>query len=140
MLAVSKITLNYEPGLCGVDAFPLVGWQIVSDRQNVYQQSWRLQCSTDTAFSQLHYDSGVVTDNASANITLPDIPLLPSTRYFLRVCISDNDGEQSRWSEAAEFVTGMLNAPWQADFISAETPESPPVERHLAASYLQAGR
>lgn len=124
MLAVSKITLNYEPGLCGVDAFPLVGWQIVSDRQNVYQQSWWLQCSTDTAFSQLHYDSGVVTDNASANITLPDIPLLPSTRYFLRVCISDNDGEQSRWSEAAEFVTGMLNAPWQADFISAETPEN----------------
>ncbi|MBV7404054.1 glycoside hydrolase family 78 protein [Enterobacter sp. ENT03] len=122
MLAITKITLNYEQTLTGVDEFPLLGWHIISDRRNVTQQNWHLQCSTDTAFTAMLFDSGWVNGSASMNVALPDIPLAPSTRYFLRVRIKDNHGEQSDW-RLATFVTGMRDTRWQAEFISAETPE-----------------
>lgn len=123
MLSVSHLTLNGELTLTGVDQFPVVGWKIDSHHRNVQQRSWHLQCSTTADFSQLIYDSGEVISDASNHLELEDIALQPSTRYYLRVRIRDNHGESSGWSPSACFVTGMLDAPWQAAFISAESVE-----------------
>lgn len=123
MLSVSHLTLNGELTLMGVDRQPLIGWVIRSDKQNVLQHSWHLQCSMQADFSKPVFDSGEVFSEASQNIEPGKITLLPSTRYFLRVRISDNHGEKSGWSPVTDFVTGLLDTPWEAEFISAETPE-----------------
>ncbi|MFJ3455475.1 glycoside hydrolase family 78 protein [Scandinavium goeteborgense] len=122
MLSISQITLDGEVSLSGVDRLPIIGWKIDSDRRDVVQHSWHLQCSLTADFSSLIFDSGEVTSAQSNNIELGDAALLSSTRYHLRVRITDNHGERSEWSPLAVFVTGMLGAPWQAEFISAETP------------------
>ncbi|WP_052282357.1 glycoside hydrolase family 78 protein [Kluyvera genomosp. 1] len=121
MLSVSHLTLNGELTLTGVDRLPAVGWKIHSHRKNVQQRSWRLQCSRTIEFSHLIYDSGDVFSEVSQNIELSGVTLQPSTRYCLRVCITDNHGEVSAWSPIGFFVTGMLNTPWQGKFISAES-------------------
>jgi alpha-L-rhamnosidase len=123
MLSVSQMMLNGESRLIGVDALPCVGWKIESDNHNVVQRSWHLQCSTVAHFSTLVFDSGEVMSEQSNNIELGDALLHPSTRYYLRVRVTDNHGEHSAWSPSAEFVTGLLNTPWQGAFISAESPE-----------------
>ncbi|MFP2469399.1 glycoside hydrolase family 78 protein [Pseudescherichia vulneris] len=122
MLSVSQMLLNGEPRLMGVDALPLVGWKIESDNHNVLQRAWHLQCSTRADFSSQIFDSGEVVSEQSNNIELGDAVLSPSTRYYLRVRVTDNYGERSAWSPSAEFVTGMLGTPWQGAFISAELP------------------
>lgn len=123
MLSVSQLTLNGEPALTGVERLPLIGWKIESTRRNVLQQSWQLQCSTRADFSTLVFDSGIVNSEESNNIELSEFPLQPSSRYFLRVRITDNHGESSGWSPEAQFVTGVMNCAWKGEFISAETPQ-----------------
>lgn len=123
MLTIQNVTLNYAPELHGVESMPVVGWAINSDRKNVEQTSWQLQLSRDAAFSQIVFDSGKVADDRSQNITLSGIELAPSVWYFVRVKISDNHGQQSDWSEAAGFISGLPGDQWQAEFISAEGPE-----------------
>lgn len=123
MLSVSHLMLNGEFALTGVDQPPLIGWKIHSDKHNVLQRSWHLQCSLQADFSVLVSDSGEVVSDASNNVELADIALLPSTRYFLRVRITDNQGESSEWSPVASFVTGLAGTSWRGEFISAETPQ-----------------
>lgn len=123
MLAIEKITLNYESTLAGCEILPVFGWTIASDRRNVEQRSWQFQLSADERFSELLYDSGEVPDDHSNNITLPALTWAYSTRYFARVRISDNHGEYSGWSPVATLITGLPSAQWQGVFISAETPQ-----------------
>ncbi|BBT70636.1 MULTISPECIES: alpha-L-rhamnosidase [Enterobacteriaceae] len=123
MLAVEKITLNYEKTLSGCETSPVFGWVIASDRRDVAQHSWQLQLAEDEDFSALLYDSGVTRDARSNNITLPAREWADSTRYFARVRISDNHGEESGWSPLASWVSGLPAARWQGEFISAETPQ-----------------
>lgn len=120
MLSVKKITLDYELSLSGVDNFPVIGWEIASDQQSVKQICYQLQVSYDKYFDVILFDSGLINSDASANVNINDILLHPSTRYFVRVRINDNHGEESPWSAVAEFITGMMDTPWSGDFISAE--------------------
>jgi len=121
MLSVTHLTLNGELALTGVDRLPVIGWKIHSTKQNVLQRSWQLQCSRAVDFSQLIFDSGEVFSETSNNVEPGEFALSASTRYFLRVRVSDNQGETSEWSPTAQFVTGLLDTPWQATFISAES-------------------
>ncbi|WP_407731207.1 family 78 glycoside hydrolase catalytic domain [Pseudocitrobacter faecalis] len=122
MLAVERITLDYESTLTGVETLPVLGWIIASDQRNVEQIAWQIQIAQDEGFTSLCYDSGDVRSAESANITLPALSLTPSAHYVVRVKIHDNQGNVSDWSPTARFITGLPAAQWQAAFISAETP------------------
>ncbi len=122
MLAVERITLDYESTLTGVETLPVLGWIIASDQRNVEQIAWQIQIAQDEGFTSLCYDSGDVRSAESANITLPALSLTPSAHYVVRVKIHDNHGNVSDWSPTARFITGLPAAQWQAAFISAETP------------------
>lgn len=122
MLRVEKILFNYAARLQGTERFPIIGWQIHSDRNHVIQQSWRLQVSEEASFGELVYDSQTVHSSASQHIDLQEIALAPSRRYFVRVKISDNHDEHSEWSDPAEFVSGLPAQRWQGLFITAEEP------------------
>lgn len=122
MLSIAKLTLDLEPVLHGVDRMPVIGWEIESDNRNVKQVSYWLQIAQDQYFNAIVFDSGKVNSEISNNVDIGEIALLPSMRYFVRVQVQDNHDETSEWSQAATFITGLLNGGWQAQFISAETP------------------
>lgn len=73
MLAVEKITLNYETTLTGCETLPVFGWIITSTLRDVQQRSWRLQLSAQEDFAQCLFDSGEMHDDRSSNIELPDV-------------------------------------------------------------------
>ncbi len=123
MLAVKRVLLDYELSLSGVDKFPVIGWEIESNHKNVRQVSYQLQISCDKYFDDILFDSGDVISDISVNIIVDGVVLRPSAAYLLRVKINDNHGDISPWSPVAEFVSGMVDKPWTADFISGENAE-----------------
>ncbi|PKE28747.1 alpha-L-rhamnosidase [Rahnella sp. AA] len=124
MLSVSRLTLNQECYLQGVDCTPVIGWEIKSSNRNVRQISYHIQIANDKNFSDVFFDSGIVPEEISNNISVGDLSLAPSSRYFVRVQIEDNHGEISAWSEIAQFVTGLCGSPWLASFITGESSEA----------------
>ncbi len=121
MLQIKKITVDYLDNPMGITRPPQFGWVIDSDRANVIQKTYRLQIAFDPHFSELAFDGGMVESGQSAHITAPGMELLSSTRYYVRVKITDNR-EVSGWSETACFTTALLsNAEWKGQFVSAET-------------------
>lgn len=123
MLTIEKILLDYAQSQQGTEHFPVVGWLIKSDKKNVTQQSWHLQVSRDEAFTRIVHDTGCRQSEQSQNIHLTGIELDHSHRYYVRVNISDNEGESSGWSLPGVFITGLPADKWQAAFISGEAPE-----------------
>lgn len=124
MLKVGRIHMDYEENPVGVEGMPQIGWEIVCDRRNVIQQTYRLQISGDPDFTEMVYDSGVVKSMESAHVLVENVALLPTAAYYVRVCISDKE-EQSDWSGTASFVTSLMGTEgWQAVFVSAENREA----------------
>ncbi len=67
------------------------------------------------------WDSGEVRSAQSVLVEYSGPALFSSTRYFYRVRVRDNYGEESPWSDAAFFETGLLDpAFWKAHFVSPE--------------------
>lgn len=125
MLNVKKIYMDYEQNPVGVSNLPQFGWELISDRKNVMQQSYHLQIAANETFSELIFDSGIVVSQESAHVLLnqkEEINLESAKRYFVRVKVSDGT-EETTWSEAASFVTALLDENWHAPFVSAETEE-----------------
>lgn len=123
MLVVENVTLNYERALAGCETLPVFGWIISSSLRNVVQRSWRLQLATSASFDDPCYDSGDIHDDRSNNVELTAFTCTHSTRYYVRVRITDNHGQSSDWSPASSFITGLPAEAWQGEFISAETPQ-----------------
>lgn len=103
------------------EAKPRFGWILESDGRNVIQESYHLQVSTNSDFTNPLWDTGVVRSSESAHVEYSGPQLQSSTRYFFRVKIADNQGNESPWSDIAFFETGMLDSSeWKAEFISPE--------------------
>ena len=120
MISVKRLWMDYEDRLMGTEEMPLFGWVMESAQRNVYQTAYRLQLARDAGFARPVYDSGRVESGASAHIAVHGVPLLACVYYYARVRVW-TEAEASEWSAPAVFLTGMVNRPWQARFISAET-------------------
>lgn len=121
MLNVHSLKTDYSKDPEGVGKSPHFGWILEGDGTGIRQTSFRFQLAQDDAFSIVLFDSGVVLSDESAHYVPDDLPLTPANRYYWRVRIVDNRGRESGWSDPATFVTSLLDRPWQAEFISAET-------------------
>ncbi|WET42364.1 MFS transporter [Citrobacter enshiensis] len=71
MLAVERITLDYESTLSGCETLPVLGWIIASAQRNVEQTQWRVQIAQCADFATLCYDSGEVQSEESNNTRAP---------------------------------------------------------------------
>ncbi|WP_026485767.1 family 78 glycoside hydrolase catalytic domain [Caldanaerobius polysaccharolyticus] len=122
MLKVAKLKCEYLENPIGIGEIrPRFGWIIESDIKNVMQKTFRLQVATDDSFVAPLWDTGVVNSSESAHIEYDGPPLMPSTRYFYRVKITDNHGQESPWSDTGFFETALLDvSQWKARFISPE--------------------
>ena len=123
MLAVTRLTLNQESALSGVQELPVLGWEIESHNRNVRQTAYRIQISHQQNFDNILLRGEWQESDCSNNVPLMELMLTSSQHYFIRVQVRDNYGETSNWSSPAEMISGVLYThEWQADFISAETP------------------
>ena len=100
---------------------PRFSWKIQSGKSNLLQTNYRIEVAENPDFSLPVWDSGKVCSAESHLVAYGGAELKSSSRYFWRVKINDNQGEESPWSETAFFETTLLsNTEWQALFISAE--------------------
>ncbi|WP_069998640.1 alpha-L-rhamnosidase [Cellulosilyticum sp. I15G10I2] len=124
MLKISEIRMDYLKQPMGVITCPQFSWILDSDKRSVHQTSYQLQMADDSDFTNILYDSGIITSDESAHVFIEDINLKSAHKYFVRVRAANNYDETSPWSQSANFVSALLsNNEWQACFISAETKE-----------------
>ena len=108
MLKILEFTMDYMKQSMGGNRIPQFAWKADSDRKNVKQKGYRLQISKENEFTNLVYDSGEIQTEQSSQIC-PDTILPESfTRYYVRVKIWDNFGEESLWSDPVCFLTSYL--------------------------------
>ena len=95
---------------------PLLTWT-AEDSTGMKQQSARVQVTTSGNFDDCLYDSDARSDISSLGF-VPDVALLPRTRYEWRVEVVADDGDRAV-SEPAWFETGKRGERWQAQWIRA---------------------
>lgn len=123
MLRVTEIRTNYLVNPIGIDKVPQFSWTLESDCRRVMQDSYQLQISTCSEFSEIVYDSGKMETDQSAHVKAAGLELESLKKYFIRVKAASQNGGESEWSEPGYFVTALLDNEWEAQFISAETEE-----------------
>lgn len=126
MLKAVKLKCEYLLNPIGIgEAKPRFAWIIESDLRNVMQETYRMQFAVNEHFDTIFWDSGTVQSSESVHIEYDGPALASSTRYFYRVKITDNHGQESPWSDVAYFETAMLdNSQWKARFITPEETDS----------------
>ncbi len=134
MLKVTALTCEYRKDPIGIDSLhPRISWMMESDHSGVLQVAYRLQVSLRSDFQPVIWDTGVVLSDQSVHITYQGPNLEPGTRYYYRVCVEDNHGDTSGWSETAFWETGLLTPDnWVAKWIWSGSAE----EEKLEASPL----
>lgn len=127
MLTIREITCEYSKNKLGCDEqFPRFSWLINSNNRDILQTSSHLQVSTKREFSTTVMDTGMRESNQSVLNEYKGPPLQPFTRYYYRVQIIDNRGEESPWSDPGWFETGIMDSEnWIASFISPEGEDKP---------------
>lgn len=103
---------------------------VVEESKGKRQETVRILTAVDSGFERIVYDSGqaacrydqegVMTEGIDlAGYVLP-ISLEPRTRYYWKIFVRTDAGEEG-WSEAAWFETAKAeNEPWAASFIKAD--------------------
>lgn len=123
MLKVNVLTMDYGQKMEGITHVPQFGWKLESNQRNCRQNSYHLQIGLDSEFKNCIYDSGEVRSEESAHVEVRDMELKSLTRYFVRVKVVDNYGEESAWSKPVSFLTALCKNEWKGEFISAEKEE-----------------
>ena len=118
---------------------PRLGWQIVSDQQDVVQTSYHIQLAKSAKGKADVWDSGIVSSNQSQWVAI-NATLQPNTEYFWRVRVTTNKGD-SEWSSWSKWSTGLLdNSNWKGDWIGYDSlTQDVVMERHsrIAARHLR---
>lgn len=96
-------------------------WILSSERQNVYQTSYRVQVAEMDDFKRLLWDSGEVNSDQSCFVPYAGGTLPSCKTLFWRVRIVDNHGDDSGWCESQQIMVGPALQEWQARFITPET-------------------
>ena len=126
----------------GVDATPEFYWKLTSDERGVMQTAYRLVITSDAAGADVVWDSGLVSSAQSVGVPATGAQLLPSTRYYWHVSVTDNKGHEAQSSETAYFDTGLMGSGWSgAQWIKAtETAYGDTAKSEEIADYTIEGK
>jgi len=126
-IKVSHLSCEYRTNPLGIDAAqPHFGWQLISVKHNVMQTAYQVLVSRSlTALNQNQgevWDSKKVTSGQSIQVKYKGEALLSAKKYYWKIKIWDNQGNESAWSEVAFFQMGLLKtADWKgAQWIAFE--------------------
>ena len=95
-----------------IDGLPHFSWQLESNERGCEQHSYQIRLYADVSLSELIYDSGIIESSESQHVLLKALSLLPSTRYYWVVTVTDNLGNESSSDEKAYFDTGLMTTGW----------------------------
>lgn len=119
---------EYMKNPMGIDIQKLrLSWVIDADgpeskRRNIIQAAYRVQVSKgDSSFNNLVWDSGIIESDQSLHIEYKGQELISCSRYYYRIKVWDQAGNESEWSEKAFWEMGLLKEEdWKAQWISAD--------------------
>ena len=133
MLETYHLKCDYRSNPIGIDdRQPEFSWKIKSDATCVLQSEYHVQVAENENFVTLLWDSGIILSDNSTHVAYGGPDFRNCTRYYFRVKVKDNYGNESEWSKPAFFETGILCfKDWKADFISADRNKHP---KYSAAS------
>lgn len=124
MLRIEKLTVNHLFEAVGMDEAPRFSWRTLADGRGFVQQRYRLQIARNIGFCDPACDSGWVETDRSLNVEAAGFAMQSAREYFAQVAVAGS-GEESGWSEPLRFVSGLMDMPWQAKYVSAENPPCP---------------
>lgn len=116
-----NLRCEYQKNPIGIDVkIPRLSWQIESNKKNVLQKSYHIQCADDDSFSKQNmlWDTGFIDSKMSNNIIYDGKKLPAFTRVYWRVAVETNKGN-TNFCDAAYFETGFLNTKWAGSFITS---------------------
>ncbi|SDZ98988.1 alpha-L-rhamnosidase [Arachidicoccus rhizosphaerae] len=93
-----------------------------STGKNVVQTAYEIRVATSVTDLQkdkkLIWNSGKVNTDQSLHVVYQGAPLKSAQKYFWQVKVWDNQKNESKWSEPADFTTGMMEKQdWKATWI-----------------------
>ncbi len=107
------------------DAQPRFSWQLRDSRQGARQSAYRLLVATQPELLAVGHadvwDSGRVASGQSVGVPYAGPALAPSTRYYWKVLVWDQEGKPAPESPVSWWETGLLKQPWRAQWIGYET-------------------
>lgn len=126
MLKVTDLTCEYRNNPLGLDdPYPRFSWQLRSNLNSTMQTGYRIQVSVNEVFSDVLWDTGDVCSDQSVLVPYGGPKLLPRTKYYYRIKVTDNHNEQSGWSAPSFWETGMLHPDeWSARWIMADNEDA----------------
>lgn len=110
-LTVEKLRTLSLTNPVGIDKAPTFSWILQSDERGVMQKSYRIMVCSDSDCSNIVWDSGVVESDQSVMVS-PNHTFAPSTRYYWKVTVIDNKGNEATSTEKAYFETGLMGTGW----------------------------
>jgi len=121
-LEVSNLRTEYKTNPLGLDLkAPRFSWELVSSGRNVSQTAYHILVSDSKSVLEKNigniWDSELVSSDTSIQVAYKGKPLVSAQRYYWKVKIVDNKGNNSSWSESAMWQMGLLNA---ADWMNAK--------------------
>ena len=112
---VTSMLVNHVKTPLGYDLSHLSLSWIPENARGTRQESARVQIAADPGFTKILHDSGESADLDSLAYH-PAIALSPRTRYYWRVMVRDETGDEG--TGLSWFETGKCGEPWQAEWIS----------------------
>lgn len=101
-----------------------MSWILESSNRNVKQLAYQLQVAKDRDFEIIMFDSQKVETDQSLHIPINSFSYRAETRYFYRIKVWDNYGEESSWSEVAFWETGLQGQDnWSGNWIAVKKNE-----------------
>jgi len=95
-----------------IDSTPHFSWWLHSDKRGCLQLSYQIQIYDDEKMTSKVFDSGVKESEESQRVVADGFSMTPSTRYYWRVTVRDNLGEEATSSDCAYFDSGMMDTGW----------------------------
>lgn len=130
-IQLRDLTCEYRDKPLGIDIpVPRFAWRMESQRRGILQRAYRIQVSlSDEDFSQPLWDSGIVYSQDSIHVPYGGQSLQSFTRYYYRVKLWCNFGDESAWSGVSWWETAFLeqDAAWRAAWITPDPKEIDPL-------------
>ena len=110
---VSNLKCEYKTNPIGIDVLqPRLSWKITSSRRAVTQSAYQIRAAEHVddlhASKNLLWDSAKVESEQSVHVVYAGRTPSSRQRIWWQICIWDNQGRRSEWSEPAFWEMGLL--------------------------------
>ncbi|GAE05446.1 alpha-L-rhamnosidase N-terminal domain-containing protein [Paenibacillus sp. JCM 10914] len=124
MVKVTDLRCEYKSNPVGIgERHPRISWKLQSDERAVSQSAYEIEVAEDDQFASLIWSSGTVTSSQSVHVELNEVEAQSCKRYYYRVRVISQAGQESDWSDTAFWEMGiMAGETWVGEWIT--TPSS----------------